>query len=157
MPRSNLDPEAIRTILLLFSSRKVQFHIARKRRSKLQKVEQINKYYLKENFSLTWKNPFPVIDSKTGIFNYSSITAADLQTDQALDVGLYPNAVDQFGPHLPQLRSLFRLRDRFTVRAAELLREEQHTRGLLSEHPVWVGVHNRCDLWPLVISHANKV
>ena len=75
--------------------------------------------------------------------SYSKIADPNLQKGRAIDLGDYPNAVQDMVPYLPDIRAKFRLQARFRERAENLLRAEAVRRNMMEAEITWVGVHVR--------------
>ena len=96
---------------------------------------------LERDLGLAWVSPWDKIDEIDN--NYDKISDKDLHTGLAINVGDYPNEVKHFAPYLPDLREMFRLRERFRSRAAASLAVELSHRNIGWSEVTWVGVHNR--------------
>ena len=96
---------------------------------------------LERDLGLAWVSPWDKIDEIDN--NYDKISDKDLHTGLAINVGDYPNEVKHFAPYLPDIREMFRLRERFRSRAAASLAVELSHRNIGWSEVTWVGVHNR--------------
>ena len=92
---------------------------------------------------LKWIKPWDRIDYVDDNFNYDKISDKELHRGRAIDIGDYPNEVQHFAQYLPDIRRMFRLRERFRSRAAKTLEVELTHRNIDWTEVTWVGVHNR--------------